>query len=94
MMVSSCNGSLSSLNQYHCNGTVAGCPSLLEEEDYDQEFLMDTEEHRRILGDQAGKRTIVYPAIRDPSSAVPPVKVGLYLGPNKGRICVFTCDRG
>ena len=88
MMICDCNGSLSLLN---CNGTMADCPSLVEEEDYDQEFLMDTEEHRRILGGQANKRTIVYPAARDPSSGVIQNKAGLYLGNNKGRSCVFTC---
>ncbi|KAJ0692503.1 putative rapid ALkalinization Factor [Helianthus annuus] len=48
MMMNHCEGSLSSSRKYadECNGTMAECPTLVEE---DEEFLMDTEEHRRIL---------------------------------------------
>ncbi|KAI3665812.1 hypothetical protein L6452_44447 [Arctium lappa] len=62
MMINHCHGFPSSSFNYkyapdHCNGTLAECPtSLLEEEDSGEEFLMDTEEHRRIL--QGQKRYI------------------------------------
>ncbi|MFS8017123.1 putative rapid ALkalinization Factor [Helianthus anomalus] len=48
MMMNHCEGSLSSSRKYadECNDTMAECPTLVEE---DEEFLMDTEEHRRIL---------------------------------------------
>lgn len=59
MMIHHCNGFLVSSNSFsddQCNGTMgAGCPTLLLEED--EEFLMDTEEHRRIL---QGQNTLSY----------------------------------
>ncbi|KAJ0450506.1 putative rapid ALkalinization Factor [Helianthus annuus] len=50
MMINHCEGSLSSSKRYAdmCNGTMALCPTLVEEA---EEFLMDNEEHRRILAD-------------------------------------------
>ncbi|KAI3503223.1 hypothetical protein L1887_31662 [Cichorium endivia] len=47
MTINHCDASPSSYVD-KCNGSVAGCPTLLEEDD---EFLMDTEEHRRILAE-------------------------------------------
>ncbi|MFS8017116.1 hypothetical protein Hanom_Chr15g01376541 [Helianthus anomalus] len=48
IMINHCEGSLSSSKRYAdmCNGTIAECPTLVEEA---EEFLMDNEEHRRIL---------------------------------------------
>lgn len=42
------------MNADECNGTIAQCPTLADHED--QEFLMDSEDHRRILqgGSKAG----------------------------------------
>ncbi|MFS8017117.1 hypothetical protein Hanom_Chr15g01376551 [Helianthus anomalus] len=47
--INHCEGSLLSSKRCAdmCNGTVAKCPTLVED---DEEFLMDTEEHRWILG--------------------------------------------
>ncbi|KAI3665813.1 hypothetical protein L6452_44448 [Arctium lappa] len=70
MMINHCHGSPSSSFNYkyapdHCNGTLAECPtSLLEEDDGGEEFLMDTEEHRRIL--QGQRRHISTDALQRP----------------------------
>ncbi|MFS8017112.1 putative rapid ALkalinization Factor [Helianthus anomalus] len=60
MMINQCEGSLSSSKRYAdmCNGTMAECPTLVEEA---EEFLMDNEEHRRILVDT---NTISYDGLK------------------------------
>ncbi|KAI3665811.1 hypothetical protein L6452_44446 [Arctium lappa] len=58
-MINRCNGFLASSNPFAdwCNGTMgAECLTSLVEDD--EEFLMDTEEHRRIL--QGGNNYISY----------------------------------
>ncbi|KAL7609530.1 hypothetical protein Lser_V15G12917 [Lactuca serriola] len=56
LSINHCDASTSSWDQYadQCNGTVGECPMLVKD---DEEFLMDTEEHRRILA-QTVKRTL------------------------------------
>ena len=67
-MINRCNGFLESSNPFanQCNGTVgAECPKLLVEEE--EEFLMDTEEHRRIL--LQGQRVYIYGSLDAPNPA-------------------------
>ncbi|KAF5754925.1 putative rapid ALkalinization Factor [Helianthus annuus] len=49
MMINNCHGSLSNHYANQCNGTITECHPLVEES---EEFLMDTEEHRRLLVEQ------------------------------------------
>ncbi|KAF5763733.1 putative rapid ALkalinization Factor [Helianthus annuus] len=74
MMMNHCEGSLSSSRKYadECNGTMAECPMLVEE---DEEFLMDTEEHRRIL---AETNTISYDSLQSANAACGGNCEGLY----------------
>ncbi|XP_022011263.1 protein RALF-like 32 [Helianthus annuus] len=74
MMMNHCEGSLSSSRKYadECNGTMAECPTLVEE---DEELLMDTEEHRRIL---AETKKITFEALQSGNAACDGNCEGLY----------------
>ncbi|KAJ0454661.1 hypothetical protein HanIR_Chr15g0742651 [Helianthus annuus] len=94
MMMKHCEGSLSSSRKYadECNGTMAECPTLVEE---DEEFLMDTEEHRRILaGYRKPTPKLTYHA-QKPNPVCGKKCPGAYKV-NKKRSCLKTtyCNRG
>lgn len=70
-----------------CNGTMDECSTLMEE---DEEFLMDTEEHRRIL---TGNTNIIYKSLQKPPICDPKHCEGLY-NVRKDRGCVNYCNKG
>ncbi|KAI3503225.1 hypothetical protein L1887_31664 [Cichorium endivia] len=82
MIINQCDGFST-----QCNGNTTECPSLMAD---DEEFLMDTEEHRRLLGQQ---NTITYPALQKPSICSGSNCAGLY-NVKKDRGCTNYCNKG
>lgn len=80
-----------SWDQYadQCNGTVAECRMLVEE---DEEFLMDTEEHRRILAQANPKKKLSLDGLDKYNPACGNACTGLYRV-NPARPCVGLCPR-
>ncbi|KAK1423362.1 hypothetical protein QVD17_18661 [Tagetes erecta] len=88
IMINHCEGSLLSSKKYanECNGTMAECPTLVDEDD---EFLMDNEDHRRIL---AATRTISYDSLKT-NPACGGNCGGLYNVQNKQCLTTYRCKR-
>ncbi|KAI3717021.1 hypothetical protein L1987_68324 [Smallanthus sonchifolius] len=87
MMINHCEaGSLSSSKRYAhvCNGTMAACLTLVE---VDEEFLMDSEEHRQIL-EQTTPHISQLSLEKDNAACVVPGCNGAYNTKGKGRPCI------
>ncbi|KAK1423361.1 hypothetical protein QVD17_18660 [Tagetes erecta] len=92
IMINHCEGSLlsSSSKKYvdECNDTMAECSTMVEE---DEEFLMDSEDHRRIL---AETRTITYEGLDQTNPACGGNCEGSYNVQHRQCLTTYRCQRG
>ncbi|KAF5821850.1 hypothetical protein HanRHA438_Chr01g0020271 [Helianthus annuus] len=85
MMIKDCDGWLAA-----CNGSTAAECLVVEVEE--QEFMMDTEEHRRILG-TSGPHLVYDPVLQRPGKGVCGINCAGRVTGGNGRTCSNTYAR-